>query len=103
MKEINEKDFDQDTKEGVCLIDFYATWCMPCRMFANILEEIDEEIGDKIKIFKVDVDKNENIARKFGVMSIPTIIILKDGQLQDKHVGVWQKDDCFDAVTKCLG
>lgn len=102
MKEINEKEFDESVKEGVCLIDFYATWCMPCRMFAGILEEIDEEIGDKVNIFKIDVDNNEKIARKFGVMSIPTIIILKDGQLQEKHVGVWQKDDCIDAVKKFL-
>ena len=102
MKQLNEKDFEDNVKEGVSLVDFYATWCMPCRMFAEILEEIDEEIGDKVKIFKVDVDLNENIARKFGVMSIPTIIIMKDGELKEKHVGVWQKDDCIETIQKYI-
>lgn len=102
MKQLNEKDFEDNVKEGVSLVDFYATWCMPCRMFAEILEEIDEEIGDKVKIFKVDVDLNEIIAKKFGVMSIPTIIIMKDGELKEKHVGVWQKDDCIETIQKYI-
>lgn len=102
MKQLNEKDFEDNVKEEVSLVDFYATWCMPCRMFAEILEEIDEEIGDKVKIFKVDVDLNEIIARKFGVMSIPTIIIMKDGELKEKHVGVWQKDDCIETIQKYI-
>ena len=102
MTEINEKDFEEKTKGGVSLVDFYATWCMPCRMFAEILEDISQEIGDKVNIFKVDVDNNENIARKFGIMSIPTIIIMKDGELKEKHIGVWQKEDCIEAVEKYL-
>ena len=102
MINLNEKDFDQNVKEGVSIVDFYATWCMPCRMFANILEEIDEEIGGQIKIFKVDVDENENLSRKFGVLSIPTIVIMKDGEMKEKHVGLWQKDDCIDAAKKYL-
>ena len=102
MKQINEKDFDQSVKEGVCLIDFYATWCMPCRLFADILDDIENEVGEKIEIFKVDVDENENLARRFGVMSIPTVVVLKDGKLQEKHIGVWQKDDCIDALKKYL-
>lgn len=102
MTNLNEKDFQENVKEGVCLIDFYATWCMPCRMFAGILEEIDEEIGDRVQIFKVDVDESEALARKFGVLSIPTVVILKDGTLQEKHVGVWQKDDCIEALKKYL-
>ena len=102
MKELNEKDFQENIKEGVSIVDFYATWCMPCRMFAEILEEIDEEIGDKINIFKVDVDSNESLSRKFGVMSIPTILIFKDGEMKEKHVGLWQKDDCIDTIKKYL-
>ena len=100
MKTINQKEFDEVTKTGICLVDFYATWCMPCRMFGAILEDIEEEIGESVKIFKVDVDENEALSRKFGVFSIPTILILKDGVLQEKHVGVWSKEDCIEAIKK---
>ncbi|MBO5022338.1 MAG: thioredoxin [Clostridia bacterium] len=100
MKTINQKEFDEVTKTGICLVDFYATWCMPCRMFGAILEDIEEEIGESVKIFKVDVDENEALSRKFGVLSIPTILILKDGVLQEKHVGVWSKEDCIEAIKK---
>lgn len=102
MKVLNEKDFDENVKKGVCLVDFYATWCMPCRMFADILEDISDEIGEKVEIFKVDVDESPNLARKFGVMSIPTVIIMKDGELKEKHVGIWQKDDCIESLNKYL-
>ena len=102
MKVLNEKDFDESVKSGVSLVDFYATWCMPCRMFADILEDVNDEIGDKINIFKVDVDESEKLARKFGIMSIPTVIIIKDGEMKEKHVGIWQKDDCVDAIKKYL-
>ncbi len=100
MKTINQNEFDEVTKTGICLVDFYATWCMPCRMFGAILEDIEEEIGESVKIFKVDVDENEALSRKFGVLSIPTILILKDGVLQEKHVGVWSKEDCIEAIKK---
>ena len=102
MKVLNEKDFEENVKSGISIVDFYATWCMPCRMFADILEDINEEIGDKINIFKVDVDESENLARKFGIMSIPTVVIMRDGEMKEKHVGVWQKDDCVDAAKKYL-
>ena len=102
MKYLNQNDFQESVKNGVSIVDFYASWCMPCRMFGEILEEIDQEIGDKINIFKVDVDKNEELSRQFGVMSIPTILIFKDGEMKEKHVGLWQKEDCLDAVAKYL-
>ncbi len=102
MKKINEKEFEECTKTGVSIVDFYATWCGPCRMFGEILEEIEEEIGDKVNILKVDVDENEGLSRKFGVLSIPTILIMKDGALQEKHIGVWSKEDCIEAVKKYL-
>ncbi len=102
MKEIEEKDFESEVKEGVTLVDFFATWCMPCRMMGQILEDIGQELGNKVKIVKVDVDKNENLARKYGVMSIPTLYIFKDGKDKEKHIGVWQAEDCITTLKKYL-
>ncbi len=95
MKIINEKEFEKEIKEGTVLVDFFATWCMPCRMMSQILEEVDRELDGKGKIVKVDVDQNENLARKFGVMSIPTLVLFKDGKMVSKNVGVMQKNNCL--------
>ena len=95
MKIINEKEFANEIKEGVVLVDFFATWCGPCRMMSQILEEVDRELDGKGKIVKVDVDQNENLARKFGVMSIPTLVLFKDGKMVSKNVGVMQKNNCL--------
>lgn len=95
MKIINENEFEKEIKEGTVLVDFFATWCMPCRMMSQILEEVDRELDGKGKIVKVDVDQNENLARKFGVMSIPTLVLFKDGKMVSKNVGVMQKNDCL--------
>ena len=102
MKTIEEKDFETEIKEGVSLVDFYATWCGPCRVMSNILEDIQDEIGDKVNIFKIDVDNAENLAKKYGIMSIPTLMIFKDGQMQEKHIGIWQDDECIEALKKFL-
>ena len=102
MLELEEKDFEQETKEGITLVDFFATWCAPCRMMAQILPDIESELDGKVKIVKVDVDKNPNLARQYGVMSIPTLIIFKDGKEQEKHIGIWQSDDCVTALKKYL-
>ena len=95
MKIINENEFEKEIQEGTVLVDFFATWCMPCRMMSQILEEVDRELDGKGKIVKVDVDQNENLAKKFGVMSIPTLVLFKDGKMVSKNVGVMQKNDCL--------
>ncbi len=102
MKIINQKDFENEIKEGVVLVDFFATWCGPCRMMGAILEEVDKEIEGKAKIVKIDVDQNQDLARRFGVMSIPTLILFKNGQMVQKSVGVMQKNQCVDLIKKSL-
>ena len=78
-----------ETKEGLVLVDFWATWCGPCRMQAPILEKLSEELSeDELKILKMDVDENPETARAFGIMSIPTLLFKKDGQVVKQVAGV---------------
>lgn len=74
------------------LVDFWAEWCAPCRAIAPILDELADELSGKAKIAKVDVDKNPQLAGQFGVRSIPTLLIMKDGVVQEQMVGGQSKD-----------
>jgi thioredoxin 1 len=69
------------------LVDFWATWCPPCRMIAPIVEQIHGELGDKVKVMKMDIDENPSTPMSFGIMSIPTLIIFKDGKPAERTVG----------------
>ena len=89
---LNKDNFDAVTGEGLVLVDFWATWCGPCKMQAPVLDELDAEMGDKVKICKVDVDAEMQIARKFRVMSIPTLVVLQDGKVKASHVGYTDLD-----------
>ena len=91
-KAITDATFEAETKDGLVLIDFWATWCGPCRMQAPILEKLSVEIPeDELKIVKIDVDENPNTARQFGIMSIPTLLFKKDGQVGNKSSGYIQQ------------
>ncbi|MFZ0075485.1 MAG: thioredoxin [Exiguobacterium undae] len=83
--------FKEDTQEGLVLVDFWATWCGPCRMLAPVLEELDADMQD-VKIVKVDVDANPEVAGAFQVQSIPTLVLFKDGQPVNKTMGFMPKD-----------
>ncbi|WP_449537183.1 thioredoxin [Ferdinandcohnia sp. Marseille-Q9671] len=89
---VTDQNFDAETSEGLVLADFWAPWCGPCKMIAPVLEELDTEIGDKVKIVKLDVDDNQETAAKFGVMSIPTLLVFKNGEVVDKVVGYQPKE-----------
>ena len=92
-KNITDATFAEETDQGLVLIDFWATWCGPCRMQAPILEQLSEQYDeDEFKIVKMDVDENPETPASFGVMSIPTLILKKDGQVVDKAIGVQTKD-----------
>jgi thioredoxin 1 len=86
-KVITDETFDAEIKQGVCLVDFYADWCGPCRMIAPVLEKLSKEFDGKVKIFKINVDQNQLIASKFGIRSIPTLIAFKDGKKVDIKMG----------------
>ncbi len=82
----NEKEFNETINSEYALVDFFATWCGPCKMMGPVLENVASN-RDNIKIAKVDVDKFESIAKEYGVMSIPTLILFKKGQVVDKKIG----------------
>ncbi len=85
---LTKDNFDSITSTGLVLVDFWATWCGPCRMQAPILEELDEQLNGKVKICKLDVDDVPAIAQRFGVMSIPTLMVFRNGEMISKEVGV---------------
>lgn len=95
MKQIQQTDFNKDVIQfkGTTLVDFYADWCGPCRMLSPILEEMSKENKDEsVQFVKVNVDENRELAGAFNVMSIPTVVIIKDGKVVDQHIGVMPKD-----------
>lgn len=89
-------------KEGITLVDFWAEWCGPCRMIGPVIEELATEYEGKALIAKVDVDENAELSQRYQVRSIPTILILKDGEVVDKHVGVTTKQALIDKIEKQL-
>ena len=92
VNQINEKEFKDKIESGKVLVDCFATWCGPCRMLAPIIEELANEI-ETYNFYKLDVDENENIAREYGIMSIPTLLIFENGELKDKLVGFRSKEE----------
>ena len=84
------------------LVDFWATWCGPCKMQAPILHEFKAEVGDKVEIVKLDVDQTPDIARAFGILSIPTLLLFKDGQTVEKAVGLTTKAQLSEMLIKHL-
>ena len=85
---LTKENFDATIAEGVTLVDFWADWCGPCRMMAPVIEALETKFEGQHKICKVNVDDEEELSMRFGVMSIPTIILFKDGKELDKRIGV---------------
>ncbi|MEG0805549.1 MAG: thioredoxin [Lachnospiraceae bacterium] len=84
--------------EQVVLMDFWASWCGPCKMLSPIVDEVAEEVGKNVKVVKVNVDDEPELAKKFQVMSIPTLVVMKDGKVDQRTVGVQPKETILDMV-----
>jgi thioredoxin 1 len=100
--ELSVSDYEDATKSGVVLVDFWAPWCGPCKMQTPILEKVAAEIGDKAVIAKVNVDESPELAAKYGIRSIPTLILLKDGENIQQMVGLQQQPALVSAITAQL-
>lgn len=98
---LNDELFDKEIKKDkLVLVDFFATWCGPCRMQTPILERVKEQLGESVDIYKLDVDECSYIAKNYGVMSIPTLILFKNGVEVDRNVGLLSQEQVVEFLER---
>ena len=97
---LTDENFEEEVlkSEKTVLVDVFATWCGPCKMMSPVIDSIAEEMGENVKVGKVDSDENPGIAEKYGIMSIPTIMVIKNGVVQKTFVGVTPKEEIVEAL-----
>eukprot|EP01155_Anaeramoeba_flamelloides_P030857 Anaeramoba_flamelloidesa87685_1922.p2 GENE.a87685_1922~~a87685_1922.p2 ORF type:complete len:106 (+),score=16.40 a87685_1922:114-431(+) len=100
--ELNKENFEEVTKSGVSLVDFWATWCGPCRMIAPVIDQLAEEFEGKANICKVNTEEQEELTMKHQVRSIPTILFMKDGEVVDQLIGATSKAALEEKINKYL-
>jgi thioredoxin 1 len=105
VKELSDQDFQSEVLQatGPVLVDFWAPWCGPCRMIAPIVEELAKENGDSLKVAKINIDNSPQTATNYGVSSIPTLIVFKNGEAVDRFVGVQPKKRLQEAIEQAKG
>ncbi len=101
VREFTDANFDAEVLKAATpvLVDFWAEWCMPCRMLAPTIDAVADEFAGKVKVGKVDTDANRNIAVKYAINAIPTVILFKGGEVKKKFVGLTNKDDLSRAIN----
>lgn len=100
IEHVTDDNFASEIKEGLVLVDFWAPWCGPCKMIAPVLNEIDEEKGNQVKIVKLNVDENSDTTSEYGVMGIPALILFKDGEKVDQAIGFQPKEAILALIAK---
>jgi thioredoxin 1 len=102
---LNEDNFDDEIQQGAepILVDFWANWCAPCKIVAPTLEALAEELAGRVRVAKVDVDDNGDLANRFGIMSIPTLVLFKNGRVVDQLIGAAPKPQIQKLIEKHLG
>jgi len=101
--EFTDDNFNSEASQGLVLVDFWAPWCMPCRVVGPIIEDLADEYVGKVKVGKLNVDDNMKVAQNYRVMSIPTVILFKDGEAVEQVVGVRGKSDYQARLDKYTG
>ncbi|MEA4815628.1 MAG: thioredoxin [Lachnospiraceae bacterium] len=102
VKSLDSKNFKDNISNGVTLVDFYADWCMPCKMLSPAISKLAEDFNGKINVCKINVDSAPEIAVEYSVMSIPTVILFKDGKVAEKNIGLVGKEVLEGMVKKAL-
>ncbi|MBT4377051.1 thioredoxin [archaeon] len=102
VPELTNGEFNNFIEEGIVLIDFFAEWCMPCVMMSPIIDDLADEFEGKVKFGKVNIEDNQELANKFNVSSIPTFLILKDGEIVSQLAGAKTQDELSSEVRKHL-
>ncbi len=100
IEHLTAQNFAHKTKSGVVLVDFWADWCMPCKMMAPILNEVAEATDGTATIYKLNVDEQQQVAAQFGIRSIPTMILFKDGKEVERIIGVKSKEAVIASINK---
>lgn len=101
--ELTGANFDTTVSTGVTLIDFWAEWCGPCRMMTPVVDELAAQYDGKAKVAKVNVDNEQDLAMKFNVSSIPTFLVVRDGEVKNRFVGVTSKTELAQALEAAIG
>jgi thioredoxin 1 len=99
VQELDQTSFDAEIKSGVVLVDFWATWCLPCRMQGPIVNRVAAQVEGKAKVAKVNIDKASSVAKRFDIQSIPTLVVFKDGKPQKQFVGLTRAKILISAIT----
>ncbi|AXH13233.1 thioredoxin [Halarcobacter bivalviorum] len=100
--DLTPENFDATVNSGVSLVDFWAPWCGPCRMIAPVIEELAEDFEGKANICKVNTDEQQDLAVKYGIRSIPTILFMKDGEIVDQMVGASSKQALAEKINSLV-
>jgi thioredoxin 1 len=100
IEHLTAQNFAHKTKSGVVLVDFWADWCMPCKMMAPILNDVAAATEDKATVYKLNVDEQRQVAAKYGIRNIPTMILFRDGKEVERIIGVKQKDYIISSIER---
>ena len=103
VKALLENEFENEIANGITVVDFFATWCGPCKMLSPVLDDLSEELDGKVKFLKSDVDVNQDLASKFNIMSVPSVLVFKDGQKVKTMVGYKPKEEILAELEKVMG